>query len=43
VIWALLDVTTIVVLISGLVLWATRRRGVQSDADDLLRAIATMP
>jgi len=43
VIWALLDVTTIVVLISGLVLWATRRRGVQSDADDPLRAIATMP
>src|SRR5262245_37005110 len=41
VIWALLDVTTIAVLASGLVLWQRRRRGAEVDLDDPLRAGAT--
>jgi len=36
VVWALLDVTTIVLLVSGLVLWA-RRRIAEVEADDPLR------
>ena len=42
VIWALLDVVTIVVLASGLVLWLRRRRSAEIDADDPLR-VAAMP
>jgi uncharacterized iron-regulated membrane protein len=41
VIWALLDLVTIVLLTSGLVLWAKRRRTSEVDADDPLRVGAT--
>lgn len=42
VIWALLDVITIVVLASGLVLWLRRRkRSAEAEADEPLRAAAT--
>jgi len=41
VIWALLDLITIVVLASGLVLWTKRRRSSEVDIDDPLRLGAT--